>query len=132
MRLIVLCAAALIGIALGDIGRIAAPPRLLFGAFAALLGASLAWRHATWRWLALASCALALGALRAVTIEPPLPSALGPYVDQVIRVGGTLIGQPNLSSSGASVRLMLEVETIGQIGAELPSVPRASPTVGQP
>ena len=129
MGLIGLCAAALLGIALGDVGRIADVPRLLFGTLAALLGACLAWRHATWRWMALGTCALALGALRAVTIEPAPPSALGPYVGQVIRVGGRLIGLPTQSSSGASVRLMLEIETVGPIGSELPGMVRASPTV---
>src|SRR5712691_702245 len=126
MRLIFLCAAALLGIAMGDVGRIAEPPRVLIGALVALLGACLAARHPTWRRLALGTCALALGALRATTIDPSPPSALEPYVGRVIRVGGRLVGLPSLSSSGATVRLTLEIEAAGPAGPEVPS---ARPTV---
>src|SRR5438132_11353561 len=128
MRLIFLYAAALLGIALGDVGRIAEPPRVLIGALVALLGACLAARHTTWRWLALGTCALALGTLRATTIEPSPLSALEPYVGQVIRVGGRLVGLPSLSSSGASVPLTLEIEAAGPGGSELPGLPGPGPT----
>src|SRR6266851_3804741 len=125
MGLIVLCAAALLGIALGDLGRIAEPLRLLFGALVALLGACLVWRHSTWRWLALGAASVALGGLRAATTEPAPPSPLAPYVGHVIRLGGKLVGPPNLSSSGASMRLLLEVETVGPAGQALPAIETA-------
>src|SRR5436305_2080250 len=98
MRLISLCAAALVGIALGESARVVEPPRLIFGALVALLGACLAWRHTTWRWVALSACALALGAFRAATIERAPTSALEPYLGQVLRLSGRLVGAPTLSS----------------------------------
>jgi competence protein ComEC len=118
MRLMFVCAAALLGIAIGDVKQIAEPWHLLFGVLPALLGACLAWRHTTWRWLALGACAVALGALRATTVERAPPSALEPYIGQLVRVGGRLGTPPTMSSSGASVRLMLDVETVGPPGSE--------------
>ena len=97
MPLIVLCAAALLGIALGDAGRVGEPLRLLFAALVALLGALLAWRHTTWRWLALGACAVAAGGVRAATSEPDRVPALEPYAGQVIRLSGRLVGLPNSS-----------------------------------
>jgi competence protein ComEC len=118
MKLILLCSAALLGIAVGDVGHIAEPLRLLFAAFLALVGACLTWRPKTWRWLALCTCALALGALRAATSDPPRQSALEPYIDQLIRLSGRLSAPPILSSSGTSVRLILDVATFGPAGSD--------------
>ena len=112
MKLIVLCSAALLGIAVGDVGHVGEPPRLLFAALLALVGACLASRHTTWRWLALCTCAMALGALRAATLDPLRQSALEPYVDQLVRLSGRLSAPPTLSSSGTSVRLMFDVEDV--------------------
>jgi competence protein ComEC len=122
MRLIVLCAAALLGLVLGDLGRLDAPG-LLFGGLVALVGACLAWRQPGWRCLALAACALAAGGLRASTIESRAASTLEPYIGQVIRLRGTLVEPPSLSSSGASVRLLLEVDAVGPRGHDPPPVP---------
>src|SRR5260370_42315972 len=112
MGLLVLCAAALLGIALGDLGRIAEPLRLLFGALVALLGACLVWRHSTWRWLALGAVSVALGGLRAATTEPAPPSPLAPYVGHVIRLGGERGGPPNLSGSGGPMRVVAARQTL--------------------
>src|SRR5438105_3916450 len=91
MRLISLCAAALLGLVLGDLGRFGAPPQLLFGALVAALGACLAWRHATWRWVALATCALAAGGLRASMVATVPQTTLGARAGQTIRLGGRLV-----------------------------------------
>ena len=109
MRLIGLCAAALVGLALGDLQPLE-PRHVLCAALVALLGACLAWRQRAWRWLALGACAVAAGALRASTLEPMPPSPLGPYTGQLVRLGGRLIEPPSLSGTGASVRLALELD----------------------
>src|SRR5579859_427411 len=116
MRLITLCTAALVGLALGDLGRLGMPPRLAFAGLVALLGAALAWRQPTWRWLALCACAVAAGGLRAAMVEPAPMPALDAYAGQVVRLHGRLLGRPMLSSTGAAVRLSLEVDAIGPGG----------------
>src|SRR5260221_13433969 len=98
MRLIALCSAALLGIALGDIGWLANPAPVVFGACVALLGACLAGRHTTGRWLALSACALALGGLRATAVQPTSPPAIERYVGQLIRLDGRLVSPPSVSS----------------------------------
>ena len=66
MGLIGICAAALLGVAVGDLLRLNAS-RLATAAVAAVIGAVLGWRKPAWRLLALATCAVALGAARAST-----------------------------------------------------------------
>ena len=66
MGLIGICAAALLGVAAGDVLRLDAS-RLATAAVAAVVGAALGWRKPAWRLLALATCAVALGAARAST-----------------------------------------------------------------
>src|SRR5205814_1726460 len=67
--------------------------------------------------------AFALGVLRAATTEAPRPSALEPYVGQLIRLGGRLDTPPNLARSGASVRLALNVDKLGPAGSAPGSMP---------
>ena len=66
MGLIGICAAALLGVAVGDLLRLNAS-RLATAAVAAVIGAVLGWRKPAWRLLALATCAAALGAARGST-----------------------------------------------------------------
>src|SRR2546423_8648693 len=113
MRLISLCAAALLGRALGVLGRFGAPPQLFFGALVAALGACLAWRHATWRWVALATCALAAGGLRATMVATVPQTTLAAYAGQTVRLGGRLVEPIAISGNGAWVRLVLQVDAAG-------------------
>jgi ComEC/Rec2-related protein len=95
--LIGICAAALVGLAAGDLIRLDAA-RLLAAASAALLGAALAWRGPAWRLLALATCAAALGAARASTaagLAAPPPLVGGPYASDGSRYRG-----PGASGAG--------------------------------
>jgi competence protein ComEC len=131
MLLIILCAAALLGIALGDLGRLE-PRGLVFGALVALLGACLAWRQPMWRGLALAACALAAGGVRASLVEPRSSPTLEAYSGQVLRLRGTLLEPPAESSSGTSVRFPLEVHAISQAGSDPPAPPSAPRAVPAP
>jgi competence protein ComEC len=76
MRLIVLCAALLVGIAIADLTRLNPAPLVLCAALAAL-AALLAWAHPPWRTLALVACAASLGGARA-SLGSFGPSAVAP------------------------------------------------------
>jgi hypothetical protein len=68
VRLIVLCTAALVGLALSDVLPLLPGP-LAVAALLALCGVVCAWRTPSSRWLALVACALALGGWRA-SVQP--------------------------------------------------------------
>lgn len=76
MTLVILCAAALLGIALADLRQLSTQPLLATAALAGV-GAGLAHGHSRWRGIALCTCAASLGAARgSLTLELPWPSAL--------------------------------------------------------
>ena len=66
MALIAICAMAVVGLAAGDVAHLE-PGRLVAASLLAAAGAAFGWRNATWRVVALAALAVALGALRATT-----------------------------------------------------------------
>ena len=110
MRLIVLCAAALTGLAVGDLSRLD-PARLLFGGLVALVGAGLAWRQPAIRMLALVTCAMALGGLRASLVPAADTATLEPYFGQAIRLRAVVVQPPSLGQS--AVQLLVETYGIG-------------------
>jgi competence protein ComEC len=77
MTLIGLSAAALIGIAIADIGQLQLMPLLLTAALG-LAAAGLSWRRKRWRMLALLTCAAALGAARGSQVSDAEPPSLPP------------------------------------------------------
>jgi ComEC/Rec2-related protein len=87
MRLIGLCAAALAGLAVGDLVPLDAA-RLVVTALLGLLGALLARRAPAWRLLALAACAAALGAARASSAAAEGPGPPGSIASLATSLGG--------------------------------------------
>jgi ComEC/Rec2-related protein len=77
MTLILVCGAALIGIAVTDVTRPMAVAPLLFGALPAAAAVPLAWRQPFWRTTAMVACALALGLARGSATDVPI-SPVGP------------------------------------------------------
>jgi competence protein ComEC len=118
MRLIVLCAAALGGVAVGDVCRLE-PGRLVLGGLLAVLGAGLAWRRTRWRMLALVTLAAAMGGLRAAQVPADDTAALEPYVDLVVRLRGVVVQPPNVGP--ASAQLLVDVHALGPAGRDPPA-----------
>jgi ComEC/Rec2-related protein len=77
MTLSLVCAAALIGIAVTDVTRPVTIAPLLFGALLAAAAVRLAWRSPFWRTTAMVACALALGVARGSAMDVPI-SPVGP------------------------------------------------------
>jgi len=120
MRLIVVCAAALAGVALGDVSRLE-PAWLLFGALLAVLGAGLAWQQPVWRGVALVTLVAALGGLRASlahTDGTAGTAVLEPYLGLAVRLRGGLLQPP--SSGPVATLLMVDVRAIGPAGRDPP------------
>jgi ComEC/Rec2-related protein len=130
VALIALCAAALCGLAVGDVARLD-PSRLAFGALLALVGAALTWRRSRWRWIALLTCAAALGALRATLAAPAdNQSALDPYLGLAVSVRGEVVQPP--TTSAAAAQLQLNVRAVGPAGREPSPAEPASPALAEP
>jgi len=120
MRLIVVCAAALAGVALGDVSRLE-PAWLLFGALLAVLGAGLAWQQPVWRGVALVTLVAALGGLRASlahTDDTAGTALIEPYLGLAVRLRGGLLQPP--SSGPVATLLMVDVRAIGPAGRDPP------------
>src|SRR5436853_339135 len=73
MRLIVVCAAAVLGVAIGDLN----PAPLALCAALAALAACLAHAYPPWRTLAMVACAASIGGARA-SLGPLGPSPAAP------------------------------------------------------
>jgi competence protein ComEC len=136
VRLIVVCAALLVGLVVGDLTR-PEPIPLAIGAGLAGLGACLAYKMPAWRLLALAACAVGLGGLRAGLVAAYSDSAaLTAYAGRMLRVRAVLVQPPSLSASGTSARLLVELKDVAPAGRDPPaSDPRASTrvlVVGEP
>jgi competence protein ComEC len=126
MRLIALCAAALGGAAVGDVSHLE-PWRLGFGAMVALLGAGLAWRRPAVRMLALATCAAALGGLRAAVVPVESTAALEAYDGQSVRLRGEVVQPPTIGPAAA--QLLVDAQSIGAAGRDPPPLPTATSLV---
>ena len=109
MLLIVLCTAALCGIAAATLVRLD-PPALALTATAAAAGAGCAWRRPGWRLLALGCGAGALGALRASLAAPPDPEALAALEQTRVTVSGEVISTPQITAR--SSRFVLAAESV--------------------
>jgi len=84
MKLVVLCAAALVGIVVTDLTPAPTLGPLLLAALLSGFAAPLVWRRRIWRMLALIACATSLGAVRGTLsdrsvsgLAPPGASAVG-------------------------------------------------------
>jgi ComEC/Rec2-related protein len=123
MPLILICAAALVGLAVGDLAP-RDPPTLVGVACLALLGAVLARSHSMWRVIALIACAAAVGGLRASTAQTLAarggPDALGPYFQTSVRVRATISQPPVLSASGTTLLLQVDAQGIAPAGRDPP------------
>jgi competence protein ComEC len=127
-RLIALCLATLVGIAVGDVSRLE-PARLGFAALLALLGALLAHRQPAWRLAALIACAVALGGLRASLVDDePAAALLEPYYGLAVRARGVVLEPPVLTSSGASARMAFEIDGLAPAGRDPPPGPLGTPS----
>src|SRR5947207_1961279 len=83
MRLIALCSAALLGIALGDIGWLTDPARVLFGACVALLGGAAGYEQSRTQPSALGPLAISGD-----------PATLGPLADRASLGPLAVVGDP--------------------------------------
>src|SRR5450755_2618490 len=126
MRLIALCAAALGGAAVGDVSHLERW-RLGFGALVALLGAGLAWRRPAVRMLALATCAAALGGLRAAVVPVESAAALEGYDGQSVRLRGEVVQPPTIGPAAA--QLLVDAQSIGAAGSDPLPLPTATSLV---
>ena len=107
MTLIMLCAAALVGLLAGDLALLDRAS-LLEGAAAGLIGALLCTKNSLVRLLALAAVAASLGALRAQAAvnTDPLASFAGVSAE----VHGQIAAAP--TRTDRSLRLLLDVDTV--------------------
>jgi len=114
MLTIGLCCALLGGLLLGRLVPLA-PGVLVAGSVLAGLAAAWGWRRPRWRSLALAGCALSLGALRGSLATPhPGQDPLAGYVGLAISLRGTVVAPP--SSGPRAVRVVLGAEAVAPAG----------------
>src|SRR5438105_5988546 len=123
MRTIIIGAAALLGLAVGDLSTGLPRTPLVMAAALAALGAALSWRDPPWRTAALAACVAALGALCAAAVPAPAPGPLEPYTDGVVRLRGVVTAVS--TRTAGSARLMLEVTAVGSAGRDPPPAPES-------
>jgi competence protein ComEC len=118
--LVVVCAALLIGVAVGDLIRLE-PLSVAIGAGLAGLGACMAYTMPVWRLLALAACAVGLGGLRASLVAADADGgALLAYAGLMVRVRAVLVEPPSLSASGTSARWLVETRGVAPAGRDPP------------